>query len=190
MDRGIFPKQTDSTSCGPLICLYGKMILKDSILMEYNVSPVQIWHYIFKEVIKVNKNDLNTDLSFELKNIICTEDLDAVVYNIVMGTHLLKLITIIDALTGSHPKMDWDATDLVTAWKSFQQHTEFWFAGPLSKTAEAHKKSNKIYLRYKFLSRVQKDIDTFKKYLTDLKILIKDCGYATSEEMVRNAIVF
>ncbi|CAG2220107.1 unnamed protein product [Mytilus edulis] len=30
-----------------------------------------------------------------------------------------------DALSGSHPKMDWEATDLVTAWKSFQQHTEY-----------------------------------------------------------------
>ncbi|VDI10629.1 Hypothetical predicted protein [Mytilus galloprovincialis] len=123
-------------------------------------------------------------------------------------------------------------TDLVTAWKSFQQHTEFWFAGPLAKTAEAQKcnylmiwignkgrdiystwdlsvddkkkldvhyqnfekhvrpKSNKIYSRYKFLSRVQKEIDTFEEYLTDLKILVKDCGYATPEEMVRDAIVF
>ncbi|CAG2204968.1 unnamed protein product [Mytilus edulis] len=137
-----------------------------------------------------------------------------------------------DALSGSHPKMDWEATDLVTAWKSFQQHTEFWFAGPLAKTAEAQKcnylmiwignkgrdiystwdlseddkkkldvhyqnfekhvrpKSNKIYSRYKFLSRVQKEIDTFEEYLTDLKILVKDCGYATPEEMVRDAIVF
>ncbi|CAC5398868.1 unnamed protein product [Mytilus coruscus] len=38
--------------------------------------------------------------------------------------------------------------------------------------------------------RVQKDIDTFEEYLTDLKILVKDCGYATPEEMVRDAIVF
>ncbi|CAC5380359.1 unnamed protein product [Mytilus coruscus] len=41
-----------------------------------------------------------------------------------------------------------------------------------------HPKSNKIYSRYKFLSRVQKDIDTFEEYLTDLKILVKDCGYS------------
>ncbi|CAC5424355.1 unnamed protein product [Mytilus coruscus] len=137
-----------------------------------------------------------------------------------------------DALSGSHPKMNWEATDLVTAWKSFQQHTECWFAGPLAKTSEAQKcnylmiwignkgrdiystwdlseddkkklevyyqnfekhvrpKSNKIYSRYNFLSRVQKDIDTFEEYLTDLKILVKDCGYATPEEMVRDAIVF
>ncbi|CAC5378791.1 unnamed protein product [Mytilus coruscus] len=85
MNNGIFPSQTDSTSCGPLICLYVKMILEDKRLMEYHVSPVQIRQYIFKEVIKVYKNDLNTDLSFGLKNIIFTEDLDAVVYNIVMG---------------------------------------------------------------------------------------------------------
>ncbi|VDI30124.1 Hypothetical predicted protein [Mytilus galloprovincialis] len=128
--------------------------------------------------------------------------------------------------------MDWEATDLVTAWKSFKQHTEFWFAGPLAKTAEAQKcnylmiwignkgrdiystwdlseddkkkpdvhyqnfekhvrpKSNKICSRYKFLSRVQKEIDTFEEYLTDLKILVKDCVYATPEEMLRDAIVF
>ncbi|VDI13249.1 Hypothetical predicted protein [Mytilus galloprovincialis] len=42
-----------------------------------------------------------------------------------------------DALSGSHPNMDWEATDLVTAWKSFRQHPEFWFAGPLAKTAES-----------------------------------------------------
>ncbi|CAC5390125.1 unnamed protein product [Mytilus coruscus] len=88
MNNGIFPSQTDSTSCGPLICLYVKMILEDRRLMEYHVSPVQIRQYIFKEVIKVYKNDLNTDLSFGLKNIIFTEDLDAVVYNIVMGKHV------------------------------------------------------------------------------------------------------
>ena len=51
-------------------------------------------------------------------------------------------------------------------------------------------KSNQIYSRYKFLSRVQKDTDTFEEYLTDLKILVKVCGYATPDEMVRDAIVF
>ncbi|CAC5397741.1 unnamed protein product [Mytilus coruscus] len=68
INNGIFPSQTDSTSCGPLICLYVKMILEDRRLMEYHVSPVQIRQYIFKEVIKVYKNDLNTEFLFGLKN--------------------------------------------------------------------------------------------------------------------------
>ena len=45
-------------------------------------------------------------------------------------------------------------------------------------------KSNQIYSRYKFLSLVQKDNDTFEEYLTDLKSLVKDCGYATPDEYV------
>ena len=51
-------------------------------------------------------------------------------------------------------------------------------------------KSNQIYSRYKFLSQVQKDTNTFEEYLTDLKILVKDCGYATPDEMVRDGTVF
>ena len=37
------------------------------------------------------------------------------------------------------PKMEWEATDLVTAWQSFKQHADFWFAGPLSSKDEAEK---------------------------------------------------
>ena len=44
-------------------------------------------------------------------------------------------------------------------------------------------KSNKIYSRYRFLCRVQKENDTFEEYLTDLKFLSKDCGYANTDEM-------
>ena len=51
-------------------------------------------------------------------------------------------------------------------------------------------KSNQIYSRYKFFSRVQKDTDTLEEYLTDLKILVKDCGYAKPNEIMRDAIVF
>lgn len=35
--------------------------------------------------------------------------------------------------------MDWNAPDLVTQWKSFKQHCQFWFAGPLIKASEAQK---------------------------------------------------
>ena len=32
---------------------------------------------------------------------------------------------------GSTPKMDWESGDLPTAWKSFKQHVQFMFDGPL-----------------------------------------------------------
>ena len=34
------------------------------------------------------------------------------------------------------PKMDWSSGDLLTAWKSFQQHCEFAFGGPLKGKSE------------------------------------------------------
>lgn len=137
-----------------------------------------------------------------------------------------------EGIAGASPKMDWNAPDLVTQWKSFKQHCQFWFAGPLIKASEAQKcnyvmiwigdkgrdiystwdlseedskkldvlytnfekhvkpKSNKIYSRYKFLSRVQKDSDTFEEYLTELKLLVKDCEYKDADDMIRDAIVF
>lgn len=50
------------------------------------------------------------------------------------------------------------------------------------------RKSNKIYSRYKFLSRVQKDSDTFEECLTYLKLLAKDCDYQEPDGMIRDAI--
>ena len=97
-----------------------------------------------------------------------------------------------------NPKMDWEAKDLHTAFKSFKEHANFMFEGPLSNKTEAIRcnylmlwvgdkgkhiystwtiedgdekklktyydkfeeyrkpKSNKIYNRYVFKSRVQK----------------------------------
>ena len=42
----------------------------------------------------------------------------------------------------------------------------------------------------KFNERRQGDNDTFDSFVTDLKILVKDCGYQEEERMVRDAIVF
>ena len=42
----------------------------------------------------------------------------------------------------------------------------------------------------KFNERRQGDNDTFDSFVTDLKILVKDCGYQEEEHMVRDAIVF
>lgn len=51
-------------------------------------------------------------------------------------------------------------------------------------------KSNRVYSRYKFLSRTQKEVETFEKFLTDLILLIKECKYQDQDDMIRDAIVF
>ncbi|XP_052820412.1 uncharacterized protein K02A2.6-like [Mya arenaria] len=53
-------------------------------------------------------------------------------------------------------------------------------------------KSNHIFSRYKFKSRAQEDGEPFESFVTQLKILIKDCGYPVGiqDEMIRDHIVF
>ena len=50
-------------------------------------------------------------------------------------------------------------------------------------------KTNLIFSRYKFQSRVQTD-ETFECFVTDLKLIARDCGYHDCDEMIRDRIVF
>ena len=49
--------------------------------------------------------------------------------------------------------------------------------------------SNTIYNRYKFQSKVQNPDETFEQFVTELQLLVKDCEYDKSDEMVRDRIV-
>ena len=133
---------------------------------------------------------------------------------------------------GSTLKMDWGSGDLPTAWKSFKQHVQFMFDGPLKGKNEETKcnylmiwvgnkgrdiystwnlqqseskllktyydkfenyvkpKSNKLYVHYKCSQRRQTETETFEQFVTDLRILIKDCEYQQKDEMLRDQIVF
>ena len=51
-------------------------------------------------------------------------------------------------------------------------------------------KANPIFARYKFQERMQGSGEPFERFVTDLKLLVKDCGYADSDQMVRDRIVF
>ena len=51
-------------------------------------------------------------------------------------------------------------------------------------------KSNPIYARYKFHERMQGEQETIEKFVTELKLLVKDCDYPNADEMVRDRIVF
>ena len=50
-------------------------------------------------------------------------------------------------------------------------------------------KSNKIFARYKFHQKIQREGESFEQFLTDLKLLVKDCGYTDPDEMVRDRVV-
>ena len=47
-------------------------------------------------------------------------------------------------------------------------------------------KSNKVFARQKFYQKVQQEGKAFEQFLTDLKLLVNDCSYADSDEMVRD----
>jgi hypothetical protein len=42
----------------------------------------------------------------------------------------------------------------------------------------------------KFNERRQGNNESFESFVTDLRILVKDCGYKDEERMVRDAIIF
>ena len=42
---------------------------------------------------------------------------------------------------------------------------------------------------YKFHQKVQQEGESFEQFLTDLKLLVKDCGYGDPGEMVRDRVV-
>ena len=53
-------------------------------------------------------------------------------------------------------------------------------------------RSNIIYSRFMLKSRHQQDGESFEQFITDLKILLKDCGYdeAIHDDVIRDHIVF
>ncbi len=57
-------------------------------------------------------------------------------------------------------------------------------------TAYVEPKANVIFARYKFHEKVQGEREPFEQFVTDLRLLIKDCSYANSDEMIRDRIVF
>ena len=50
-------------------------------------------------------------------------------------------------------------------------------------------KSNRVFARYKFHQKVQQEGESFEQFLTDLKLLVKDCGYGDPDEMIPDRVV-
>ena len=51
-------------------------------------------------------------------------------------------------------------------------------------------KANPVFSLYKFHNRVQGEVETVEQFLTDLKLLARDCAFKEPDEMIRNRIVF
>ena len=51
-------------------------------------------------------------------------------------------------------------------------------------------KSNQVFSSYKFQCRIQKTIEYCEEFVTNLKVLVKDCGYENPDRIVRDRIVF
>lgn len=53
-------------------------------------------------------------------------------------------------------------------------------------------KTNLIYNRYKFKSRTQHDGETFEQFVTELRLLMRDCNYPVNmqDDLIRDHIVF
>lgn len=65
---------------------------------------------------------------------------------------------------------------LITYYERFQSYVE--------------PKINVIFARYRFHEKTQGATEPFEQFVTELRLLVKDCGYTNGEEMVRDRIVF
>jgi hypothetical protein len=68
-----------------------------------------------------------------------------------------------------------DSKKLEVLYTNFEKHTT--------------PKKNTLFARYIFLSRKQQDGEQFETFVTDIRTLVRDCGYKEPEEMVRDRIV-
>ena len=51
-------------------------------------------------------------------------------------------------------------------------------------------KADPVYARYKFHNKVQGQDEPAEQFVTELKLLAKDCSFKDPEEMIRDRIVF
>ena len=71
---------------------------------------------------------------------------------------------------------DEDRKKLKTYFERFSNHVE--------------PKCNPVFSRDKFHKRVQTEVETVEKFVTDLKLLVRDCSFKEPDEMIRDRIVF
>ena len=71
---------------------------------------------------------------------------------------------------------DDDKKKLKTYFERFANHVE--------------PKCNPVFSRYKFHKRVQAESETVEQFVTDLKLLVRDCCFKEPDEMIRDRIVF
>ena len=51
-------------------------------------------------------------------------------------------------------------------------------------------KSNPVFARYKFHQKIQSPDESVEQFTTELQILAQDCEFTSTDEMIRDRIVF
>ena len=51
-------------------------------------------------------------------------------------------------------------------------------------------KTNTVFCRYKFHNHAQSEVETVEQFVTDLKLLARDCAFKEPDKMIRDRIVF
>ena len=69
-----------------------------------------------------------------------------------------------------------DKKKLTTYFDRFEAHVE--------------PKANPVFSRYKFHNRIQGEVEAVEQFVTDLKLLARDCAFKELDEMIRDRIVF
>ena len=49
---------------------------------------------------------------------------------------------------------------------------------------------NPVFCGYKFCNRIQSEVETVEQFITDPKLLARDCAFKDPDEMIRDRIVF
>ena len=69
-----------------------------------------------------------------------------------------------------------DKKKLTTYFERFEAHVE--------------PKTNPVFCRYKFHNRVHSQVETVEQFVTDLKLLARDCAFKEQDKIIRDRIVF
>ncbi|KAJ8302534.1 hypothetical protein KUTeg_018930 [Tegillarca granosa] len=83
MESDLFERQVDGSSCGAMVCLYGKMLAQRSPILEKHVSASSVRLFILYEIVKEFCNEDGNNIS--LRTILFTKDIADIVRDIMTG---------------------------------------------------------------------------------------------------------
>ncbi|XP_068728069.1 uncharacterized protein [Montipora capricornis] len=81
--------------------------------------------------------------------------------------------------------------DIVNKWSGISEEDKKKLKAYFERfKAHVEPRTNPVFCRYKFHNRVQSEVETVEQFVTDLKLLARDCAFKEPDEMMRDRIVF